>query len=216
MRDALIRPKLLIADDHVVFREGLRLMLAPEFDITGDVDNGRDLVRENERLRPDVVLTDISMPVLNGIEASRQIRKATPETKIVILTMHADMTYASEVLAAGASGYVLKASGSAEIKQAIRAALAGRIYVAPQLAVDCGDQPIDEPVDLANRGMLTARQREVLQQLAEGRSSKEIADSLCVSRRTVEFHKYKMMKDLGLRSSADLIRYAVKHRFVSD
>ena len=210
------RPKILLADDHAIVRDGLRLMLQKDFEIVGAVEDGRALVKEAARLAPDVVIMDISMPMLNGVEAPRQLRQSLSRIKVVVLTMHADVTYATEALEAGASGYVLKNSPSEEIKTAIRKALAGKTYVSPKIAQQVvpflvtGSHQIKRQVS-----RLTPRQREVLQLLAEGRTSKEIADLLCVSPRTVEFHKYKMMQELGLHSSAELIRYAIKHGIIS-
>ena len=210
------RPKILLADDHAIVRDGLRLMLEKDFEIVGAVDDGRALVKEAARLAPDVVIMDISMPMLNGVEATRQLRQSLSRIKVVVLTMHADVTYATEALDAGASGYVLKNSPSEEIKTAIRKALAGKTYVSPKIAQQVvpflvtGSHQIKRQVS-----RLTPRQREVLQLLAEGRTGKEVAHLLCVSPRTVEFHKYKMMQELGLHSSAELIRYAIKHGIIS-
>ena len=209
------RYRVLLADDHAVIRQGLRLILEPHFNIVGDVRDGRMLVREAERLAPDVVLIDISMPLLNGIEATVRLRQKSPQIKIVVLTMHADVTYAAEVLQAGASAYVLKNAPVEEIEIAIRRALAGEKYVTPQLAKEVGSLLDSSRRPRPSVDRLTGRQREVLQLLAEGRVSKQIADVLCVSPRTVEFHKYKMMEKLGLHSTADLTRYAMKHGIIS-
>jgi DNA-binding NarL/FixJ family response regulator len=209
-------PKVLLADDHAVVRDGLRLMLAKDFEVVGAVEDGRTLVKEAERLVPDVVLVDISMPLLNGIEATRQLRRVSPRTKIVVLTMHADVTYATEVFEAGASGYVLKNAPSDEIQSAIRQVLAGKTYVTPQIAQEVIPFLLTGPHQTNKRvSQLTSRQREVLQLLAEGKTGKEIADLLSVSPRTVEFHKYKMMQELGLHSTAELTRYALKHGVIS-
>jgi DNA-binding NarL/FixJ family response regulator len=210
------RYRILIADDHAIVRDGLRLMLEKEFDVVGTVEDGRTLVKEAERLTPDVVLVDISMPMLNGIEATRQLRRSLPRIRVVALTMHSDVTFATEVIEAGASGYVLKNAPSEEIRIAIREVLAGKKYVTPRIAqevltfVAAGSK---STIKRVNR--LTTRQREVLQLLAEGRTGKEIADVLCVSPRTVEFHKYKMMQELGLHSTAELTQYALKHGVIS-
>jgi DNA-binding NarL/FixJ family response regulator len=211
-----LRPKVLLADDHAVVRDGLRLMLAKDFEVVGAVEDGRTLVKEAERLAPDVVLVDISMPMLNGIEATRQLRRASPRTKIVVLTMHADVTYATEVFEAGASGYILKNAPSDEIQTAIRRVLAGKTYVAPQIAEEVTPFLLTGPHQTNKKvSQLTARQREVLQLIAEGKTGKEIADVLSVSPRTVEFHKYKMMQGLGLHSTAELTRYALKHGVIA-
>src|SRR5262245_16686316 len=210
------RYRVLVADDHAVVREGLQLILREHFDIVGTVRDGRTLVREALRLTPDLVVIDISMPILNGIEATRQLQERAPWIKVVVLTMHADVTFAAELLQAGASAYVLKNAPVDEIKTAIQRALAGEKYVTPQVAKEVFPylQGSSQGV-VRSRNSLTSRQREVLQLLAEGRASKQIADVLCVSPRTVEFHKYKMMEKLGLHSTADLTRYAMKHGIIS-
>jgi DNA-binding NarL/FixJ family response regulator len=210
------RYRVLVADDHSVVREGLQLILREHFDIVGAVRDGRTLVLEAERLAPDLVVIDISMPILNGIEATRQLQERVPWIKIVVFTMHADVTYAAELLQAGASAYVLKNAPIEEIKTAMHRALAGEKYVTQQVAKEIRPFLQDrsrEPSRPIN--CLTGREREVLQLLAEGCASKQIADVLCLSPRTVEFHKYKMMGKLGLRSTADLTRYAMKHGIVS-
>jgi DNA-binding NarL/FixJ family response regulator len=210
------RCRILLADDHAVVRQGLQALLKQDFDIVGAVRDGRALVREAERLEPDLVLIDISMPMLNGIEATLQLRQRSPRIKIVVLTMHADVTFATEVLQAGASAYLLKNAPVEEIKIAIQRVLRGEKYVTPQFAkgilpsVQSSSKRARLPI-----ARLTGRQREVLQLLAEGRAGKQIAALLCVSPRTVEFHKYKMMEKLGLHSTADLTRYAVKHGIIS-
>jgi DNA-binding NarL/FixJ family response regulator len=209
------RHTILLADDHAVVRQGLQTLLEPDFQIVGAVRDGRALVREAERLEPDLVLIDISMPMLNGIEATLQLRQRSPRIKIVVLTMHADVTFATEVLQAGASGYLLKNAPVEEIKIAIERVLRGEKYVTSQLAQEIlSTRPSSRRAGLPIV-RLTGRQREVLQLLAEGRAGKQIADLLCVSPRTVEFHKYKMMEKLGLHSTADLTRYAVKHGIIS-
>jgi DNA-binding NarL/FixJ family response regulator len=210
------RHTILLADDHAVVRQGLQTLLEPDFQIVGAVRDGRTLVREAERLEPDLVLIDISMPMLNGIEATLQLRQRSPRIKIVVLTMHADITFATEVLQAGASAYLLKNAPVEEIKIAIQRVLRGEKYVTSPLAKEV----LLSPRTSSRRTnlpivRLTGRQREVLQLLAEGRAGKQIAEVLCVSPRTVEFHKYKMMEKLGLHSTADLTRYAVKHGIIS-
>lgn len=210
------RHKILLADDHAIVRDGLRTMLEHDFEVIGAVEDGRKLVAEAARLQPEVALVDISMPLLNGIEATRRLRVVAPKTKVVVLTMHADVTYATEVFEAGASGYVLKSAPSQEIKTAIRTALAGKTYLPSRMAQEVapflreGSHPIKK-----RTSRLTPRQREVLQLLAEGRTGKQIADVLCLSPRTVEFHKYSMMQQLGLHSTAELTRYAMKHGLIS-
>jgi DNA-binding NarL/FixJ family response regulator len=207
---------ILLADDHAIVRDGLRLVLEKEFEVVGVVEDGRALLREAERLKPEIALVDISMPMLNGIEATRQLRRSLPRTKVVVLTMHADVTYATEVFAAGASGYVLKNAPSDDILRAIREVLDGKRYIAPSISQEVIPFLLSGAHQSARTiTRLTSRQREVLQLIAEGRTSREIADVLCVSPRTVEFHKYKMMQELGLHSTAELTRYAMKHGIIS-
>jgi DNA-binding NarL/FixJ family response regulator len=207
----MTKPRLLIADDHKIFAEGLKRLLNADFDIDGVVADGRELVAAAEKLRPDVMVVDISMPMLNGIEAVRQIKKVYPEIKVVFLTMHPDVAYAASAFKAGASGYVLKHSAPDELITAIREGLKGRTYVTPLIAgklLHSYESGSHSEVDKVLS--LTSRQREVLQLLAEGRSAKEIAAILNISTKTVEYHKYRMMEDLGIKTAAELTRYAVK------
>ena len=207
----MTKPRLLIADDHKIFAEGLKRLLNADFDIVGVVADGRELVSAAEKLRPDVMVVDISMPMLNGIEAVRQIKKVHPEIKVVFLTMHPDVAYAASAFKAGASGYVLKHSAPDELITAIREGLKGRTYVTPLIAgklLHSYESGSHSEVDKVLS--LTSRQREVLQLLAEGRSAKEIAAILNISTKTVEYHKYRMMEDLGIKTAAELTRYAVK------
>lgn len=209
------RFRVLLADDHRIVAEGLRSLLEPEFEFAGIVEDGRALIKAAEKILPDVIVADISMPLLNGIEAVRQIKKINPDIKVVFLTMHSDVTYAAKAFEVGASGYVLKHSAPSELITAIRAAVKGQTYVSPMIAGELM-QSYKEGVHLqqAGIGKLTPRQKEVLQLLAEGHSAKEIADILCISPRTVEFHKYKMMEQLNLKTSAELVGYAIKHGIV--
>lgn len=210
------RPRILLADDHTIVRQGLQGMLEEHFEVVGAVADGRALLRDAERLKPDAIVLDISMPQLNGIEATRQLRKAGVDARIVVLTMHADVTYATEVLEAGASAYVLKTTPSEELIRAIREALDGKRYVSGEVADDVMPFLLNGAHQMNRRvSRLTPRQREVLQLLAEGHTNKEIAGILNVSPRTVEFHKYRMMQDLGLHSTAELTRYALRHGVVS-
>jgi DNA-binding NarL/FixJ family response regulator len=212
----MARPRVLIADDHKIVVEGLKKMLDPDFDIAGTVEDGRQLVTAAEILRPDVIIVDISMPILNGIDAVRQIKKVHESIKVVFLTMQLDVAYALNAFKAGASGYVLKHSAPDELVTSVHAALEGKTYVTPLIAGKL--QQAYEEADLLQTEMPrspTARQSEVLQLLAEGYSAKEIATILHVSLKTVEYHKYKMMDDLGIKSLAELVRYAVKHGFTA-
>jgi DNA-binding NarL/FixJ family response regulator len=212
----LLRPRVLLADDHRMVAEGLRSLLSPEFELLDVVEDGRALILAAKRLRPEVIVADITMPHLNGLDALTQLKKDNPEVKVVLLTMHQEVAYARRALEAGASGYVLKHSAPAELIAAIRAALNGQMYITPALAgavfhaLQHEPQKDSEPV-----GQLTPRQREILQLLAEGRSAKEIGDVLGISARTVEFHKYQMMETLGLRHSTELVHFAIKHGIVA-
>ncbi len=205
------RPRLLIADDHKIVLEGLKKLLAPEFEIAGAVENGRELVKEAEKLRPDAIVADISMPSLNGLEAVRQIKKVHGEMKVVFLTMHPDVSYAASAFRAGASGYVLKHSAPDELVTAIRAALQGKTYVTPLIAGKLLQFYQEGASGQGETGsVLSSRQCEVLQLLAEGHCVKEIAAIINLSVKTVEYHKYQMMENLGIKTLAELVRYAVK------
>ncbi|MDX1982162.1 MAG: response regulator transcription factor [Bryobacteraceae bacterium] len=209
------KPKILLADDHKIVLEGLRGLLEPEFELVGFVTNGRDLVEQAIALNPDVVVADISMPLLNGIDAVRQLREQGTGIRFVFLTMHPDMTYATRALEAGASAYVLKHSASDELVTAIYEALRGGTYISSELRGPALDEFLDETRRRVKPAIeLTARQREVLQLLAEGKSAKEIGGILGISARTVETHKYKMMDDLGVKSSAQLVQYAIQHGLI--
>jgi len=209
------RPRVLLCDDHLLVAEALKSLLAPEFDLVGVVEDGRAMVEAAGTLRPDVIVADVTMPHLNGIDALAQLRQAGDRVPVVFLTMHRDVSFARRALEAGASGFVLKHSAPTELVSAIRAALEGHTYITPQLAGEVlesfkqGPQTASDPVV-----SLTPRQREVLQLLAEGRSAKEIASSLSISVRTVEFHKYQLMETLGLHTNAELTHFAIKHGLV--
>jgi len=210
------KPRVLLADDHKIVLEGLRGILEPEFEIAGAVEDGRALVAAAERLRPEVVVADISMPGLNGIDAAGQIRKIDERIKIVFLTMHADASYAAGAFEAGASGFVLKHSAPQELITAIREAIHGRTYVTPLIAGDLiGSYQKGSLQQGELKAELSPRQREVLQLLVEGKSSKEIGALLNISTRTAEFHKYRMMEQLKIKTSAELVQFAVKHGLVS-
>jgi len=209
------RPRVLLADDHKIVSEGLKGLLEPEFELVGTVEDGRALLAAAEKLRPDVIVADISMPLLNGIDSVRQIKKAHGDIKIVFLTMHPDVTYAVSAFDAGASGYVLKHSAPTELVTAIRSALNGKTFVTPLLAGEFMQLTKDRTGQRDELTSLTPRQREILQLLAEGHSAKEIATVLNISSRTVEFHKYRIMKDLGIKSAAELVHYAVRHGIIT-
>jgi len=201
--------RILIADDHIVVVEGLhRILGRSEFEVVGVVSDGRALLEEVARLEPDVIIVDISMPLLNGIDAAREILRQHEKPKVIFLTMHSEVAYAVAALDAGAAGYVLKSAAGEELIHAIHAALRGRTYVSKAIA-----KSVEQARELGtNRrsaiDLLTHRQREVLQLLAEGRQAKEIAVLLKLSPKTVEFHKYRIMDVLGVRTIAGLARYA--------
>jgi DNA-binding NarL/FixJ family response regulator len=210
----LNRPRVLLADDHRMVAEGLKSLLSAEFELVGMVEDGRALIEAAKKQRPDVIVADITMPHLNGLDCLGPLKRDNPRVKVVILTMHHEVAYARRALEAGAAGFVLKHSAPAELLTAIRAALDGKTYITPALAADVlhalGKGSGTDP---ATR--LTPRQREILQLLAEGRSAKEIAGTLGISSRTVEFHKYQLMESLQLHSSAELIHFAIKQGIVA-
>ena len=207
---------VLLADDHRIVLEGLKGLLADEFEVVGTVEDGRALLGQVKKLHPDVIVVDVAMPLLNGIDAVKQIKKSGLDTKVVFLTMHRDAMYAKEAFEAGALGFVLKHSAPSELTRAIQEALKGNTYISPDIAQEVM-QLYKEEVDTRSSasGSLTLRQREVMQLLAEGKSAKEIAHILHISARTVEFHKYNMMEQLGIKTSAELVRFAIKHGIVS-
>ena len=208
--------RVLLADDHKIVLEGLKSLLEPEFDLVGIVEDGRALVKEAERLHPDVIVADISMPLLNGIDAVRQIKKTDDRIKVVFLTMHPDVAYATMAFEAGASGYVLKRSASRELITAINDAMKERTYVTPMIAGELLHSYIKtQPGQDLFKKKLTHRQDEILQLLAEGHSTKEIANLLHISPRTVETHKYNMMQELKLKTTTDLVKYAIKQGIIS-
>jgi DNA-binding NarL/FixJ family response regulator len=210
------RPRVLLADDHRVVSEGLKRLLADDFELVGVVEDGRALIAAARKLQPDVIVADISMPHLNGIEAMAQLKKDNDRIKVVFLTMHQEPAYARRALEAGAAGFVVKHSAPAELVMAIQAAIKGQTFITPALARDVLRQAQHEPREADDGGrLLTPRQREILQLLAEGRSAKEIAAELAISARTVEFHKYQIMETHGLRSNAELIHFAIKHGIVT-
>jgi len=216
MGDAMRKIRVLLADDHQIFLEGLKGLLEPEFDLAGTVEDGRALVKAAEMLHPDVIVADISMPLLNGVEAVRQIKHSDRRVKVIFLTMHPDVSFAALAFEVGASGYVIKSSASRELITAINDVMRGKTYVTPDIAGELmqtykktksGDNPFNQK--------LTERQKEIMQLIAEGRLTKEIADILCISVRTVERHKYNMMQELNLKTTAHLVKYAIKQGIVS-
>jgi DNA-binding NarL/FixJ family response regulator len=207
---------LLLADDHVIVLDGLARLLQAEFDLVGTVGDGEALLVAAEKLKPDVIVADVSMPLLNGIEAARRLKKMGSSAKIVFLSMHADVELATEAIRAGASAYVLKHSATESLSQAIWAALEGRVFVSPRISGDVMTNlraPSHRSDGLGCR--LTPREREVLQLVAEGRTIRGISSILRVASRTVVFHKSNIMDKLGLRTTADLTQYAIKSRIIT-
>lgn len=210
------RPRILLGDDHALIIEGLRSLLSKDFEVVAVASNGRDVVAETERFKPDVVLLDVSMPVLNGMEAARQIRRSMPQVKLLFVTQKSDRECIQAAFRIGASGYVLKQSVVGEVGQALNDVLAGRYYVTPVLLNGIPDalfHPQQNPSELFGQ-TLTPRQREVLQLVAEGKSNKEIAKILNVSIKTIDFHKAGITEELGLHSTAELTRYAIERGIV--
>jgi DNA-binding NarL/FixJ family response regulator len=207
--------RVLVADDHAMFCSMLRTFLEPAYEVVGSAGDGQELLEVALRLVPDVVLIDIAMPRLNGLDAGRQLKQRMPHVKIIYLTMNANAALANRALRAGASGYVLKNARSSELLQAITTVLVGRSYVTPTLKREMEENLIRDPGWSSHTERLTDRQREVLQMLAEGRSMKEIAYSLEIKYRTVLFHKSRIMEELGIRSNAELVKYAINHDLIS-
>jgi RNA polymerase sigma factor (sigma-70 family) len=213
------KPRLLMADDHSIMLAGLRKLVEGTCEVIGAVEDGRALVEAAEQLRPDLILVDISMPLLNGMDAARQIKKSVPDAKLIFLTMHASPVFATEALQAGASGYLLKQSAASELPHAIETVLNGQVYLTPAITKSVLDSIVKHkstPMQLRKSlTQLTPRQREVLQLLAEGKSPKDIAQLLNVSVKTVEFHKTRLMEQLDLHSTLALAKYAIAEGLVS-
>ena len=209
------RTKILLADDHTLFCSLLRDLLGKEYEVVGMVGNGRELLKAADALHPDVVLADIGMPSLNGLDAGRRLKKEHPHIKLIYLTMNNSVEYAREALQAGASGFVLKNSESSHLLKALRDAVRGVSYVAPEIQRAMDDVFERDPRAVDRSQHLTDRQREVLQMLAEGNSLREIAETLKISYRTVRFHKVRIMEELGISKNAELVHYAVKHGLIS-
>ena len=210
------RPRILIADDHTLVADLCRNLLEGEYEIAEIVSNGRAMVRAAGQLRPDVIVVDIAMPVLNGLDAGQQVKEILPSVKLIFLTMNTDIELAAEAFRRGASGYLLKTCAAKEMLTAVREVLQGRSYMSRTICKDDVDYLRRKEKKLIEEDeRLTERQREVLQLLAEGKVMKEIGGILNMTPRTVAFHKYRMMEALGARSNAELVRYAVRHHIVS-
>jgi DNA-binding NarL/FixJ family response regulator len=212
----MIRPRLLLADDHTLVLEGFRRLLEPEFDVVGTVEDGQALLAAAETLQPDLVLVDVSMPGLNGIEVVRRLKKTAPRIKTIVVTMHTDPAYVTEAFRAGASGYLLKRSATDELVKAIHDVLQGRSYLTPLITKETLRSLIQRLGRRATgASVLTPRQRQVLKLVAEGCSAKEIATRLNVSVKTVEFHKARIMEQLDLHTTAELTKYAIASGLVT-
>lgn len=206
------KPRVVLADDHSLVLEGFRRILEHQCDLVGMVEDGRALIEVAQRTQPDIAILDVSMPLLNGIDAAMQLKRLQPSIKMIFVTMHDDVDYVRSAFEAGASGYLLKRSAVDELEQAIRVVWAGNTYITPLIAKDLIETFLaTRPAHSRHKKVLTFRQREVLQLLAEGRAVKEIAVRLKISTRTVEFHKAQAMEQLGLRTTAELIKYALTH-----
>ena len=203
------RPRILLADDHVLIAHALAHLLEPEFEVVGIVSDGRMLVKAADELAPDVVVVDIGMPLLNGLDAGEQLKANHPAIKVIYLTQHRELRFAAEAFRRKASGFLLKDSAASELTKAIREALRGKRYVSAVIAQALADEP-SGPFDQPLARDLTPREREVLQLLAEGRSMKEVAGLLAISPRTVEFHKYRIMELLKVKTNAELVQQAIK------
>jgi DNA-binding NarL/FixJ family response regulator len=207
--------RVLLADDHMIVAQGLESLLKDSFTLVGTVRDGRALLEAATRLKPDVIVTDISMPLLNGLDAVRQLKSGGIEAKVIFLTMHADAQLAAEAFRAGASGFVLKQSAGEELIQAINEVIQGRAYLTPLIAKDMITVLMEAKDQGGASGKLTSRQREVLQLIAEGRTMKEVAGILNISARTAETHKYETMEVLGVHTTAELVQCAIRLRLVS-
>ena len=203
------RPRILLADDHRIFAEGLRRLLEPEFEVVGYVENGLELEAADQRTKPHVIILDVSMPGMNGIDAVRHLKKS--RAKIIFLSMHADPAFVTEAFRGGASGYVVKSSDGDDLLKAVRECLKGGSYISPHIAKNVLMGERNGRGKKEGISTMTSRQREVLQLLSEGHSAKEIAHTLGISVSTVEFHKMELMKRLDLHSTAELVKYAIAH-----
>jgi DNA-binding NarL/FixJ family response regulator len=208
------RSRVLVADDHRIVAEGLRGILEPTYELVGIVENGRELVNQALALRPDVIVADITMPLLNGLDAMALLQRQDCRSKFVFLTMHKDVTYAAKALRQGAMGYVLKHSASEELLKALKAVFAGEKYVSGEIASGLEGRE-DAAEQIEDLRTLTTRQREVLQLFAEGKSAKEVATNLGISARTAENHKARIMTQLKLHTTSDLVQYAIRHGLIA-
>jgi len=209
------RHTVLVADDHAIVREGLvKLLKEHDLDVVGAVGDGQELLELAKQLRPDVIVTDMSMPGLSGLDVLTRLKSAHVASKVIVLTMHHDVELATRAIRAGASGFLLKNSAGEELLTAIDQAVEGRTYLTPTLTKEVIERLAASPGH--SEPQLTVRQRDVLRLILEGRRMKEIAAALQLSTRTVETHKYQMMETLGVDSTAELVKYAIEHRLLAD
>jgi DNA-binding NarL/FixJ family response regulator len=206
--------RVILADDHTILVEAFVKLLEPSFQVVGAVSDGRALLEMAQELNPDVIVADIGMPLMNGLEAGRRLKQLMPSVKLIFLTMNEDPALAAEAMRSGASGYLLKSSAATELIRAIQLTAKGKSYITPQIARGMEKEFINDPRPKSKAKELTPRQREVVALLAEGKSMKEVASVLHVTPRTVAFHKYRIMADLNIRTTADLIQFAIKARIL--
>jgi len=209
------RQRILLADDHTIIVEAFKALLEPDHDVVGTVSDGRALLEAAAKLKPDIAILDVAMPLLNGLDAARQLKKTMPEIKLIFLTMNQDPSLAAEAFRIGASGYLLKTSVGAEFMIAVKEVARGMSYVTPLISEELGEGFRRNPANTPSIPKLTSRQREVLQLLAEGRSMKEAASILKITPRTIAFHKYRLMKKFRLSSNADFMQFAFERGVVT-
>jgi DNA-binding NarL/FixJ family response regulator len=209
-------PRILIADDHTLVAEACKKLLESDYETVATVGDGRSLVRAAAQLRPQLIIVDVSMPLLNGLDAGQQIKELIPSVKLVYLTMNHDADLAAEAFRRGASGYLLKTCAASELAIAVREVLRGKSYLSPMIAKDTVDFLLRQDKALVEEGQrLTERQREVLQLLVEGKCMKEVAGVLNVTTRTVAFHKYRIMEVLNVKSNSELVQYAIRQHLIA-
>lgn len=207
------RARILLADDHLLTLEGIRTILEPHYEIVGTATDGRALLEAALRLKPELIVLDITMPLLNGVDAAVQIKRSLPETKLLFVTMHVNPAYLEAALDAGGSGYVLKSAARRELLEAVDSVLKGRVYITPSLSGEDLER-FRDPTQAAAALRLSTREREVLQLIAEGRAAKEIAYVLNISIRTVAFHRENIKRKLGLQTTSELTKHAIEQGLI--
>jgi DNA-binding NarL/FixJ family response regulator len=208
-------PRILIADDHTLVAEACRKLLEPDYEVVATVSDGRALVRAVPELKPHLIVVDVAMPLLNGLDAGQQARELLPSVRLIFLTMNHDADVAAEAFRRGASGYLVKSCAASELTTAVREVLRGKSYLSPMIAKDTVDFLLRQDKKLVDEGdRLTERQREVLQLLAEGKCMKEVGAVLNLTTRTVAFHKYRIMEVLNVRTTAELVQYAIRNHLI--